>query len=188
MLWCFLSRGLWPEAHPFSLSQVPTDSSLRITVKDLGDFTRRLAQVRPGTRVIAEGPFGIFTAARKQARNSVLIAGGIGITPIRAMLEDLPEDTIVLYRTVREDEQLFASEMKDLSNRSGARVAYLIGDHRTDEGSRLLTAEHIRELVPDISHRDVFVCGPPAMADAIARNARAAGALQKHIHVERFAL
>ena len=88
--WRFLTRDRWWEAHPFSLSAAPDGRRLRITVKGVGDYTARLRAIPPGTRVIAEGPFGAFTTAARRRPRVALIAGGIGITPIRALLEDMP--------------------------------------------------------------------------------------------------
>jgi predicted ferric reductase len=187
-LWRFLGRSLWWESHPFSLSESPDGQSLRITVKDLGDFTHRLARVRPGTRVMAEGPFGVFTAHKSKTNRVLLIAGGIGITPIRSLIDDLSGDIVVLYRTIRDDELLFRAELDARNQYPGVRIHYVTGDHRTAEGARLLTAEHLKELVPDLAERDTYICGPPAMADLIARNARDAGVPRRNIHLERFAL
>src|SRR5256714_3336535 len=83
-LWRFLDRKRMWSSHPFSLSQAPDGRSLRITVKALGDFSGRLRDVKPGTRVVAEGPFGVFTEAARKRDKVALIAGGIGITPIRS--------------------------------------------------------------------------------------------------------
>ena len=91
-LWRFLTRDGWWKAHPFSLSAAPTARSLRITVKDLGDTTHELQSIRSGTPVFAEGPFGTFTD-RRTGGAPLFIAGGIGITPIRAMLDDLPSQS-----------------------------------------------------------------------------------------------
>jgi predicted ferric reductase len=181
-VWRFLSRGRWWTAHPFSLSAAPDGRSLRITVKALGDHTARLAAIRPGTRVLAEGPFGVFTGAARRRRKALLVAGGIGITPIRALLDELEGDVRVLYRVVSEDDVIFREEL------AGRPVEVVTGDHATEEGARLLSPEHLRELVPDLAERDVFVCGPPSMAQAIARNVRKAGVPRRHVHTERFAL
>src|SRR5712691_4612467 len=102
-LWRFLARDSWWASHPFSLSAAPTNDSMRITVKALGDFSGRIRRVRPGTRVVAEGPFGTFTELVRPREKLVLIAGGIGITPIRALLEQMTGEVIVLYRVVRDD-------------------------------------------------------------------------------------
>ncbi|XUM00210.1 ferric reductase-like transmembrane domain-containing protein [Streptomyces venezuelae ATCC 10712] len=78
--WRFLRRGLWATALPFSLSAPVRDDTLRITVKALGDHTRRIRRLRPGTRVLATGPFGALTAHRRTRRKVLLLAGGVGIT------------------------------------------------------------------------------------------------------------
>ncbi len=103
--WRFLDRRSWWEAHPFSLSVAPNPSFLRITAKGVGDHSRALRQLHPGTRVMAEGPYGNLTARRRTRRRVLLIAGGVGITPLRAMIEDLPGrpgDITLLYRATTE--------------------------------------------------------------------------------------
>ena len=186
-VWRFLDRHRWWTAHPFSLSAAPDGRSLRITVKALGDHSARLADLRPGTRVFAEGPFGVFTPEVRTRDKAVLIAGGIGITPIRALLETMPGDVVVLYRVVAEDDVIFRDELDRLAAERGATVHYLVGDHR-GEGAQLLSPTHLKELVHDIEERDVFVCGPPAMTTAIEQNIRGARVPRRQIHTERFAL
>ena len=94
--WRFLRRGLWWQAHPYSLSAAPSGRHLRITVKDLGDHSRALARLRPGTRVAIEGPYGAFTAGARRGDRVLLIGAGVGITPIRALLQELPRGTDVV--------------------------------------------------------------------------------------------
>jgi predicted ferric reductase len=183
-LWRFLDRRRIWSAHPFSLSAAPDGRSLRITVKSLGDHTRRLADVRPRTRVVAEGPLGTFTEDVRQREKVLLIAGGIGITPVRALVESMGGDVVVVYRVVTDGEAIFRDELEQL----GASVHYVVGDHRTNEGRRLLAPRHLLALVPDLAERDVYVCGPPAMTEVIERNLRRAGVQRRHVHSERFAL
>jgi predicted ferric reductase len=187
-LWRFLDRRRVWSAHPFSLSAAPDGRSLRITVKALGDHSARIGGVQPGTRVLAEGPFGVFTESARRRRDKVLlIAGGIGITPIRSMAERMRGDVVVVYRALSDGDLVFKHELDELAALRGLVVHYVVGDHH-GEGARLLSPEHLRELVPDAADRDVFLCGPPAMADAIGRNLRAAGVRRRHVHLERFAL
>ena len=161
---------------------------MRITVKALGDHSAALRGVRPGTRVLAEGPFGTFTEAARRRRTSVLlIGGGIGITPIRAIAERMHGDVVVVYRALADDDLLFRDELDELAASNGTVVHYVVGDHR-GEGAALLSVGHLFELVPDVVDRDVFVCGPPAMTEAIRRTLRAAGVPPRSIHAERFAL
>ncbi|GHB87852.1 hypothetical protein GCM10010348_00950 [Streptomyces anthocyanicus] len=74
--WRFLTPGMRGASHPYSLSAVPRDDLMRITVKTLGDHSAAVAALRPGTRVWAEGPYGALTAARRSRRKVLLVAGG----------------------------------------------------------------------------------------------------------------
>ncbi len=188
-LWRFLTPGRWWKAHPFSLSAAPSKRSLRITVKDLGDDTHTLQYLRPGTRVFAEGPYGTFTADLRTRRKVLLIAGGIGITPLRALLASMPAspgDLTLLYRAVKADEVIFRDELAQLGQRRGvvlhALLGEVIGDDRTDQ----LGVPAIKQLVPDVESRDVFVCGPPGLVDAVRRRLRLIGVPPAQIHFERF--
>jgi predicted ferric reductase len=189
-LWRFLDLHRAWQAHPYSLSAAPDGRMLRITVKASGDFSRALAAVKPGTRVLAEGPLGTFTTARLRARSGkvLLIAGGIGITPIRALMETLDGDVVVVHRVVEAGDSGLEDELVELAARRGAQLHVLTGDHRDPEAAGVLSPEHLRSLVPDIFDRDVFVCGPPAMAAAVDRSVRALGVPRRHLHTERFAL
>jgi predicted ferric reductase len=186
--WRFLTRDRWWEAHPFSLSAAPDGRRLRITVKGLGDYTSALRAIPPGTRVIAEGPFGAFTTAARRRPRVALIAGGVGITPIRALLEDMPGapgDIAVVYRALREEDVILRSELDRLAERRGVEVHYVVGDHR--EAEELLSPEHLLALVPDIAERDVYVCGPPAMTEATRASLGRSGVSRRQIFTERFA-
>lgn len=188
-IWRFFAAGLWWEAHPFSLSAAPRGQRLRITVKASGDFSARLASIAPGTRVIADGPFGRFTADSRRHDRLALIAGGIGITPVRALLDDVSAgaDVTVIYRALAEDDIVFRDELDELATERGVTLHYVVGDHRDASSAHLLTAAHLGELVPDLRDRDVFVCGPPGLVAAIRRTLREAQVPGRHIHLEEFA-
>jgi predicted ferric reductase len=187
-LWRFLTRGRWWASHPFSLSAAPDGRSLRITIKDLGDFSHRAGSIAVGTRVVTEGPFGVFTDAVRRRPKVALIGGGVGIPPVRALLEEMDGDIAVVYRVISDDDVIFGDELQELAERKGAALHVVAGDHRSDEGRGLLSAAHLQELVPDIAERDVYVCGPPAMADAVRGSALAAHVPARNLHTERFAL
>lgn len=190
-LWRFLDRGRWWQAHPFSLSAAPDSRTLRLTVKAVGGFTARLGEIAPGTRVIAEGPFGVFTAAARQRTRVALIAGGIGVTPLRALVEEMqgaPGDLVLIYRAVHEDDLVFRAELDALARQGGLVVHYVVGDHRDPASADLLSAEHLRRLTPDFPAREVYICGPPAMMRLIKENVSRAGVPSRYIHTESFAL
>jgi predicted ferric reductase len=189
--WRFLSGGGWWRPHPFSLSAAPNGEYLRITVKHSGDDSHLIQQLAPGTRVFAEGPYGAFTGARRRFTRALLIAGGIGITPLRALLEEFraePGAVTVLYRASTWDDVVFRDELEALARGHGAKIEYLVG--RRQPGSRRshpLDARAIERLVPDVRMRDVFVCGPDKMNEAVRRNLRALGVPNNQIHAELFA-
>lgn len=185
--WRFLAPGLWRTAHPFSLSAPPVGDRLRLTVKTLGDGSARLQQVPVGTRVVAEGPYGALTEDRRSRPGVLLVAGGVGITPMRALLETLesegPMDLVLLYRADRAEDVVFRTELDALAERRQARVVYLLGDDPD-----LLSARTLQRLVPGLVERDVYLCGPPGMTAAVRRSLAQAGVAGQHVHEERFAL
>ena len=186
MHWRFLAPGHWHQAHPFSLSAAPDGRRLRITVKDRGGHTSGLAGLRPGTRVIVEGPSGALTSAARRRPRVALIAGGVGIAPIRALLEDMPGEPgeiAVIYRARNAGEVLFRTELDELASRRGADLHYVVGER---ENGGALSAEHLRELVPDITERDVYVCGPDGMTAATRASLERAGVAPRHIVTEGF--
>jgi len=187
-IWRFLAKGHWWAPQPYSISEAPDGKSIRITVKALGEHSRRIEECVPGTRVVAEGPFGVFTDASRTREKVLLVAGGIWITPIRALVEEMEGDVIVLYRVVSQDDLVFADELAELAERRSLTIHDVVGDHRSPEGRELLSPAHLRELVPDVAEREVYLCGPPAMVEVLSGELRRAGVARKHLHVERFAL
>jgi predicted ferric reductase len=187
-LWRFLTRNRWWESHPFSLSAAPDARSLRITVKGVGDFTSRIGEIQPGTVVVAEGPFGVFTDVARRRDRVALIAGGIGIAPIRALLEEMSGDLVLIYRVVSDDELVFRDELEDLARTRGITLHYVVGDHKAPENKHLMSADHLHQLVPNIASREIYVCGPPAMMSAVEESLRRAGPPSRYIHSEKFAL
>jgi predicted ferric reductase len=190
-LWRFLTPGRWWQSHPFSLSAAPDAESLRITVKDVGRFTHDLRGLQPGARVFAEGPFGTFAAASRRRRRVALIAGGIGITPLRALYEELeagPGDLALIYRALRDEDLIFRDELERLAEARGSELFFVVGDHRAPGASSLLAPEHLLSLVPDLADRDVYLCGPVGMMDAVRRSLSRAGVPGRQVRTERFAL
>ena len=185
--WRFLTPDHWSSAHPFSLSAAPTDTTLRLTVKALGDGSRSLQALPVGTWVIAEGPYGAVTAARRRRRDVLLVAGGVGITPMRALFESLPlasgEDLLLVYRARTESQLVFRAELDVIARARGARVAYVLGSDRAALSSAALVHN-----VPDLAERDVYMCGPPGLMSAVRASLLQAGLPAAQLHEERFDL
>ncbi|MFL6138722.1 MAG: ferric reductase-like transmembrane domain-containing protein [Frankiaceae bacterium] len=188
--WRFLVPGLWWSANPYSLSAAPHPRALRITVKEVGDHSRALSRLKVGTPVIAEGPYGALTAARRRRRKVLLIAGGSGITPLRALFETLPAapgDLTLLYRANDQAEVVLRRELDHIAAARGARVHYLLG-HWAELHRDPLSAEALMALVPDLRHHDIYLCGPPGMLAAAKAGLRRAGVARRHVHHESFEL
>jgi predicted ferric reductase len=186
----FLTRDDWWRGHPFSISAAPNGAWLRVTVKDLGGDTARLQRLRVGTRVYVEGPYGALTGARRTRSRVLLVAGGIGITPLRALLEGLPAragELTLIYRARRDTDVVFREELDTIARLRGATVHYLVGQRGTwgvpDEP---LGPASLAALVPDISQRDVYLCGPSPMMNATRRSLRILGVPPARIHSEQF--
>lgn len=184
--WRFLTSSMWWSSHPYSLSAAPGQDVLRITAKDLGDHSAALAQLRPGTRVFAEGPYGAFRASRP-GRGVVLLAGGVGITPLRALFATLPGPVTLIYRASNASDVVFREELDAIAAARGAVVHYVIGS-RAEMGGDPLSPRVLRSLAPGLDAQDVYVCGPPGMTSAAVKALRAAGVPKRSIHHESFEL
>jgi predicted ferric reductase len=186
MFWRFLTPGTWWQAHPFSLSALPRPPYVRLTVKALGAYSASLAHLRPGTRVMVEGPYGAFTRNAQVRPGALLVAAGIGVTALRSLLEDLPRNCapVVLLRAGRRADLVLGQEVFELVRDRGGRLHALVGDReqaRIDERS-------LHQLVPDLEHRDVFVCGPEGFVAGIVDLVKRLGVPDEAIHHEAFAL
>ncbi len=184
--WRFLTPDTWRTAHPFSLSAPPTDDRMRLTVKALGAGSAQLQSIAVGTWIVAEGPYGAMTAARRTRRNVLLIAGGVGITPMRTLFETLPvlpgQDLALLYRARGPQELIFRAELEQIAYQRGARLHYLVGND-----ADCLSASGLRRLVPDLTERDIYMCASPRMSDAVRESLHEAGLPAGQLHEERFA-
>jgi ferredoxin-NADP reductase/DMSO/TMAO reductase YedYZ heme-binding membrane subunit len=184
----FLTRELWWASNPYSLSAAPQPERLRVTVKDLGGHSAALARLHPGVRVLAEGPYGALTAARRRRRKVLLIAGGIGVTPLRALLQTLPGDPgdlTLLYRAGSDRDVVFRRELTEIAHARGATVHFLTG-HRRQLGHDPLSAAALTANIPGLRDHDAFVCGPDAMTAAVVAALRAAKVPRRQIHHETF--
>jgi ferredoxin-NADP reductase len=188
-LWRFLDGPGWSRANPYSLSAAPRPDLLRITVKDLGDGSRRLSTLRPGTRVLIEGPYGRLTRLEHDGRPVTLLACGVGITPLRALLDVLPAPVRLLYRARRPQDVVFRGELDAAAGRGRVTVEYLLGP-RAAAGSWVPVGYRPDDLdrwVPGIAEHQVYVCGPDDWSAAAVAALRRAGVPAERIHTERFA-
>jgi ferredoxin-NADP reductase len=196
--WRFLSGPGWTRANPYSLSAAPDGRSLRITIQGVGDGSVATRGLRPGTRVIVEGPYGRLSARPRTRRKVALIGAGVGITPLRALAEGLsyaPGEAILVERFSRQP--LFARELDQLSRERGLQLLRLpgrrrrpdswLGDGLDDGLAQVDDLGALRHWVPDVAERDVYLCGPEPWTALVRRTLEAAGLPPAQIHLETFA-
>lgn len=188
-LWRFWERGLWWHQHPFSISAAPTGSSLTITVRALGRGSAAVTGVRPGTRVSFEGPFGLFTPSSRRREGVVLAGAGVGLGPVRSLLEEMPLTpgrAVVLARGSTPDDLLHLSDLDRLCRAKGAQLVALTGPRGSGWLPARFDGARIGDIVPWIAHADLYLCGPAGWGHALVDDARSAGLDPDHIHHERF--
>lgn len=184
--WRFLTRGCWWQAHPFSISAAPNGEWLRVTVKAVGRHTSDLQDLEPGVRVWLTGPSGAFTPDRRVRDGALLIAGGSGIAPIVSLLEELPVNTMLLYRASSEAELIFRDELEDLVEVRGAQVYFIVGSRDEYWPRRAFSPAGLKELVPDVAERDVYLCGPPGLVKSSLTALRRLRVPRRQIHLDPF--
>jgi predicted ferric reductase len=186
----------WWRPHPFSISAAPNNSYVRFTVADRGDDTKLMQSLKPGTPIMLEGPYGVFTEERRTREKVVLLAAGIGIPPVRALAEQMAaraNDITIIYRMRNQQDAALLAETRALAAQRGFRLIELEG-HR-GVGTSWMNAdysgksdlERIQDLVPDLADSDVYICGPTPWTRAVETTMKAAGVAERQLHTEEFA-
>lgn len=193
-IWRFWTGRTWWHSHPISLSAMPTNSTARITVRDLGAGSARISAVPPGTRVSLEGPYGLFSDAARTSPKLAIVAAGIGVTPIRALLEHArfaPGEATILLRASDESETYLWDEVRAIAAAKGAQLYVMLGHRAHGSRSWMSRADAARGVTlqgafPELTESDLYLCGPSGWLDSIEADALAAGIPKHQIHAERF--
>lgn len=197
-VWRFLDGAGWSRGHPLSLAAAPTDGELVISARIVGDGTHRLTGLRPGTRVLIEGPYGHLTGATRRGRKLLMIGAGAGVTPLVALLESevfAPGEATLLTRDHTATDGLRQREIRRLVEEKGL-VHLTMNGPRARNGSSWIPQTHsawrgpdlLRSLAPDLELYDVFVCGPIPWMNEVKADLRDAGVAGDNIHSEAFAV
>jgi len=186
--------------HPFSISSSAEKSDqLSLTIKEFGDFTRRIKDLKPGQEVYLDGPFGSFSIDRHpHAKGFIFIAGGVGITPIMSMLRTLADRNdqrplILLYANKTWDGVTFREELDALQQKLNLKVIHVIESPPDGwKGERgYVTQELLARTLPADYQRnrwEIFICGPDAMMNSVENSLSKIGVWIGDFHSERFYL
>lgn len=186
----FLDKNYWWQSHPFSFSMLPNGETLRFTMKNVGDFTSTVENIKPKTPVIIDGPYGVFTQGFSTKNKYLLIAGGIGITPIRALVENLGKngkDTVVIYSAKTQEDLVFKNELDDLAKAYKFKLFYILSQEKKDGYLYgRLNGTEITRLVKDIKERAIYICGPHSLLNSLTHDFESLGIPKTQVHYEKF--
>ncbi|MDX6261135.1 MAG: hypothetical protein QOH84_2823 [Kribbellaceae bacterium] len=184
------------EEHPFSISSTAVRPHRKqFTIKALGDFTELLSALRPGRRVFLDGPYGGFTIeGHNGSAGFMMIAAGVGITPMLSMLRTLADRRdnrrhwlIIASRTA--DEMMLRPEIEEVRRRLNLKVVEVLskpGPDWTGEVGRIGGDLLTRHLPRNPAHLNYFLCGPSPMVHAVSHDLASRGIPLRRIHTERF--
>ena len=185
-LWRFMNKQLGRERHPFTISSSPQDKRLRITVKDIGDFSHKIQTLEPGTPVVVDGPYGRFTSVVQTKKQRLFIAGGIGVTPLVSQLKSASSKNDTLIYGVRTSKDL--ALQKELSQTKANIIVVFSDEERKGAETGRVDEALLKKRVNDIKQHDVWLCGPPPMMDGVEKALLNLGVPTSQIHTERFRL
>jgi ferredoxin-NADP reductase len=191
-------RGLFAQEHPITVASSPERDggrTIELAIKELGDWSREVVpSLQPGARVRIDGPFGAFTSDGVPAQRLVLVAGGVGVTPMRSILLAMRDRgdkrPVTLFFAARSRTRaMFADELERLRGELDLQLVFVFEEPA--EGERcergFLTEEVFRRHLPaDLRFTHFFVCGPAPMMDAVDRMAAGLGVRSSRVHTERF--
>ncbi len=192
----FLDGPGWTRGHPFSLSAAPDAAGLSLTARIVGDGTARLTTLRPGTRVLAEGPYGRLTGAARTGRLLLMMGAGAGVTPLVSLLEEQPwgpGEAVLVTRDHHPDDALLTASADRLVTTRGL-VWFRLDGPRAARGPAWLPAQYasssgtamLAHLAGPLDHHDVYLCGPDAWMAAARADLAAAGVAGARVHAESY--
>ncbi|MCL1899491.1 MAG: ferredoxin reductase family protein [Promicromonosporaceae bacterium] len=204
--WRFGGSPGWTRGHPISLAYRPIASrpggpidTWQIAVRVVGDGTRRMSGLTPGTRVGFEGPYGRVTGDLRHGNRLLMFGAGAGVGPMMAILAEqewAPGQAVLVTRDRVAADQMMRPEIEALVERRGLTWHAIYGEpNLSGTGPTWMSADDvadgaqvIRDWAADLADTDVFLCGPPVWMRSIGRDLRAAGVPRRHIHTESFDL
>jgi predicted ferric reductase len=183
----FISQFIDPEAHPFSFTTANNGPYLRFAIKALGDDTSNVAELKPGTAVYLDGPYGRFSYGLTKNKQQIWVAGGVGITPFLSMARSLSRHSDIkvtlFYATQRLQDAAFLHELFEIKRSLAGNFEVVLVDEKI---SGRISLDMMSKVIKDLQQPAYFMCGPQGMMKALKLQLVKAGVKQRSIHVEDF--
>jgi predicted ferric reductase len=183
----FKNKKIGKEPHPFSIASSSNNILLKVVIKNLGDFTSQLPELKVGDKVYVEGPYGRFNY-NKTGKDQIWIAGGIGITPFLGMAEDMGKNTniknqVELYYSANGEEEFVGlKELKEfaLKNKNLKIITW------NTEVKGYIKVDNIFQMSKELRDKEFYICGPEGLKQSMIKGLLKEGIKEKDIHMEEF--
>ena len=188
----FFRRGKFFPVRPFTVSKYDeTTGELSITVKALGRMTRELLKAEEGERFLVDGPYGVFgQAALASDRPIVMLAGGIGVTPFRRIIDELERqadrEAFLFYGNQYEQEIAHREEIEEAPHVDVVHVLSGVEEHEQLETGYITVELLQKHLKGPLSRHEFLLCGPPVMVEKLEAGLKHAGVPHAQVHHELF--
>jgi predicted ferric reductase len=181
-------------AHPFSFSSSAERNEVEIAVRALGDFTSKIGELDPGTKVYVDGPHGVFSIDQDEGPGFCFVGGGVGITGLLSMLRTMADrgdvrPAILIYANRDWESTAFRDELERLQKRMNLIVVHVLERPPTDWAGEtgFVNGEILSRHLPKGYRRlQFFICGPDPMMDAAESALLELGVPDGRVHTERF--
>ncbi|MEK7588889.1 MAG: ferric reductase-like transmembrane domain-containing protein [Patescibacteria group bacterium] len=182
----FADENVSKESHPFSLSGNAVDETISFTMKNLGDYTSTLPNLKIGAKALIDGPYGKFSYKDAEFKKQIWIAGGIGVTPFLSMIKQVQNEieySVDVYYCVKNESE--AVHLEELSMSTNNQIK-LIPHYSDTDG--FFNVDVLKKKSGSLVWKDIFLCAPPGMIHALRKQLLADGVPEEHIHSEEFNL
>ncbi len=185
----FYQKGISTESHPFSFSSSPKEELLKVTVKNLGEYTKKIVEnLKIDSLVLVEGPFGNFSYKKIKNKNQIWIAGGVGITPFVSMAKDLLQSqndySVDLFYCIRnQEEAVYLNLLQEISNKLNNN--FRITTHFSEKDGHI-NCPSISNNCSDFENSDILICASTVMTKGLVKSFLKNGKIKRQIHFEEF--